>query len=338
MRLFLFFLLLFPLPLFGVLFDKYLFVSSFGFEEAYPHKPIEIVGDDGFTRSNGVVRGSGSQSDPYVIENWVINAKGYDYGIRVVNTTKYFVIRNCLVYGSFRYGIYLYNVSNALVTDNRVENNTYGLYMYLTSNSTIIYNNVSGNNYGVYIAYSHDNVLVGNNIVKNTDYGVYLINSYNNIIVYNNFIGNTQQVYSMRSSTTWDTGYPGGGNYWSEHDHTDQYSGASQDQPGGDGICDLPYQIYDTGYNIFQQDHYPFTTPIKPHTIKTIPKPQPTRTQTTWGTTTTQIHETTTHSETSSNKTPTETTSGETWFTTIAVALIILIIIVATTITIYRKR
>ncbi|NIP67606.1 MAG: hypothetical protein GWN76_06265, partial [candidate division Zixibacteria bacterium] len=37
-----------------------------------PHDPIYIDGNEDFTPENGVVSGSGTENDPYVIEGWVI--------------------------------------------------------------------------------------------------------------------------------------------------------------------------------------------------------------------------------------------------------------------------
>ena len=65
---------------------------------------IFIEGDDNFTAANGVVAGSGTAEDPYVIENWAIDASGA-HGIHIKNTTSYFVVRNCLVEN----GSYFYN-------------------------------------------------------------------------------------------------------------------------------------------------------------------------------------------------------------------------------------
>jgi len=61
-----------------------------------PHDPILIVGNDNFTLANGVVDGRGTESDPYIIENWVISAENV-HGIKIRNTTAYFVIHSCVV-------------------------------------------------------------------------------------------------------------------------------------------------------------------------------------------------------------------------------------------------
>jgi len=58
------------------------------------HNPIYIIGNAGFTPANGVVRGSGTENNPYIIENWDISTENTD-GIHIRNTTAHFVIRNC---------------------------------------------------------------------------------------------------------------------------------------------------------------------------------------------------------------------------------------------------
>ena len=59
--------------------------------------PIYINGNSQFTTTNGVVSGTGIATDPYVIENWSINA-GSSIGIHIRFTTAYFIIRNCDIY------------------------------------------------------------------------------------------------------------------------------------------------------------------------------------------------------------------------------------------------
>ena len=44
--------------------------------------------------------GDGSATNPYMIENYTIDARGYNYGIYVGNTTLHFMIRNCTISGT----------------------------------------------------------------------------------------------------------------------------------------------------------------------------------------------------------------------------------------------
>ncbi len=62
-----------------------------------PHNPIRIDGDGEFTAPNGVTGGSGSPTDPFIIEGWEINASA-DRGIFIINTQAHFYIRDVYVH------------------------------------------------------------------------------------------------------------------------------------------------------------------------------------------------------------------------------------------------
>ena len=59
----------------------------------YSHAPIDILYDFAFTYANGVVSGSGTSDNPYIIEGWKIITSG-THGIRISGTTKHFIVRN----------------------------------------------------------------------------------------------------------------------------------------------------------------------------------------------------------------------------------------------------
>ena len=193
-----------------------------------PRDSICINGNDNFTPSNGASSGSGIASDPYIIENWVIDASGA-HGIWIENTTKYFVIRNCLIEngGGPHYGIYLENVNNGKIENNTCENNSTGVYLdsssnnalssntcennsnwgihlYSSSSNTLSNNNCSGNRYGICLSSSSNhNTLSSNTCENNDDWGIYLVesSSYNSITnntCYGNGIGD---IYQDSSST-----------------------------------------------------------------------------------------------------------------------------------------
>ena len=63
--------------------------------------PIVILGDADFTPENGVVSGTGTPDDPYIIAGWeIVAAPGELYGVRVENTTAAFVLRGLIVRGT----------------------------------------------------------------------------------------------------------------------------------------------------------------------------------------------------------------------------------------------
>jgi len=65
-----------------------------------PHSPIFIDGNADFGLEDGVSSGSGTKTDPFVIEGWEILPAGA-YGIAVNNTDAYLVIRNVSVAASW---------------------------------------------------------------------------------------------------------------------------------------------------------------------------------------------------------------------------------------------
>jgi parallel beta-helix repeat protein len=111
---------------------------------------------------------------------------------------------------------------------------------------------------GILLYGASNNSVSGNNITANKYIGIYLDESSNNRIFHNNILvlNNTAQVEVDRALNIWDNGYPSGGNYWSEYNGTDIYSGAYQNQTGSDGIGDTPYVI-----NENNRDNYPLMNP-----------------------------------------------------------------------------
>ena len=62
------------------------------------HEPIVILGNGDFTAENGVIAGSGTADDPYIIAGWEIKVpQGEPYGVKIENATAYFVLRGLIV-------------------------------------------------------------------------------------------------------------------------------------------------------------------------------------------------------------------------------------------------
>jgi parallel beta-helix repeat protein len=171
---------------------------------AFARAPILIYGDSEFVPANGVTKGSGTASDPYIIEGWAIDASTAD-GICISNTTKYFIIRNVFVHdggSDYFYGIYLSNVTNGqvlnvnttrnsvgialdsfslnnVVSGNNVTNNDWGIYIWSSNGTTVSGNEVTHNciGNGISLDSSSDNTVSGNEVAYSGDIGVYLVDS-----------------------------------------------------------------------------------------------------------------------------------------------------------------
>jgi parallel beta-helix repeat protein len=136
-------------------------------------------------------------------------------------------------------GVQLLETNNSIISGNNIgANGAYGIWLYSSFNNTVSGNNITNNFYGIYFAFSTGNK------------------------VYNNYINNQFQVSSYQSTDVWDNGYPSGGNYWSDYDGTDLYSGPHQNQSASDGIGDTPYVI-----DADNLDNYPLMNPWSPPDI-----------------------------------------------------------------------
>jgi hypothetical protein len=92
---------------------------------------IRIDGNDQFTKKNGVLGGSGTESDPYIIESWGISSKT-STGILLMNTDSHVIIRNVTVNGLGYYyfahnGIELRNSSNVIIENAMIRYGDYGI-------------------------------------------------------------------------------------------------------------------------------------------------------------------------------------------------------------------
>ncbi len=155
--------------------------------------------DNNFDLAANAVRGKGTKSSPYIIENHTIDAGGRGCCIYIGNTTSYFVLRNCTLTGAegdynptyYGTGLTLNNVKNGRIESNNISHNKNGIYVYHSSNITIVNNNCSNhtndiNSFGIEIYFSKYNN-VKNNIAINNSHGILTLAQSN----YNNIVNNT---------------------------------------------------------------------------------------------------------------------------------------------------
>ena len=159
-------------------------------------------------------------------------------------------ISNCGLYAVVLGG------SQNIVIGNKMTNNFEGV-VGGGSNNTVSGNNMTSNEeYGVFLYMATNVVVSGNNLVNNSEFrvGILIELSSNNRIYHNNFINNGAEV--LYPNNVWDSGYPSGGNYWSDYSGADIFQGVYQNVTGSDGIGDTPFVM---GSN--NTDNYPLMTP-----------------------------------------------------------------------------
>lgn len=121
-----------------------------------PHLPIVISGNVDFTAANGVTGGTGTASDPYIIEGWNITSRAIfgPAGITINDTSAYFVIRNVYTNDAANPGIRMKNVTNGAVGGSYVSAYPNSLTLdssrnILIFNDTIYYYASIGSSYNV---------------------------------------------------------------------------------------------------------------------------------------------------------------------------------------------
>lgn len=161
-----------------------------------PHSPITINGNSDFIPANGVVGGSGTPLDPFIIEGWEINASG-TIGITISNTDAHFRIKNVYIHtGGASFG----GVSFSIVNNGGVENvtiigSTGGIHLLDALNITISMNNIThGKASGVWASRCPMLTVISNNISMNEGAGVFLRYSDYSLVRDNHLEGNWEGI------------------------------------------------------------------------------------------------------------------------------------------------
>jgi parallel beta-helix repeat protein len=175
-------------------------------------------------------------------------------GLRLTESSSNTILNN-YIHSNSVYGVRLYSSSDSnTIANNYIVRNNYGILLWDSpSNNTIANNTCSFNNWdGIKLELSSSNTIINNTFSFNK-VGITVSFSTNNKIYHNNIIANTDQALdTSNNGNQWDNGYPSGGNFWSEYNKSDDFSGPDQNIPGSDGISDMPYEI-DTD----SRDNYP---------------------------------------------------------------------------------
>jgi len=210
------------------------------YEHVVVNKTVSLIGEN---RSITIIDGNGKMT--------VVCIKSIS-NVEIMG----FTIQNG---GDFPYcGIFIADGDNVIVSNNTIRNNAYGIELFFRSDGSNVFDNMIVNNSwaGIHIHEDSNKNTFHENTVAYNSIGVLIAssNAYFNIFYHNNLINNINQAFDFGNGTIWDDGYPCGGNYWSDYNGTDFYSGPHQNETGSDGIGDTP----------IRGDRYPLMDPWIP--------------------------------------------------------------------------
>ena len=156
------------------------------------HSPIHIDNNSDLQtlETTGGWTGSGTVSDPYVINGFEISSSGGNGSscIYIGNCSAYVDISNCYLHGA-DYGIQLRMSSRVTMTDNNCTDvaATYGIYFNQSNNDTASNNVCIVRAHGIFMLTSDDNTISNNTCRATAACAIMLKNSSNS----NTFSGNT---------------------------------------------------------------------------------------------------------------------------------------------------
>ena len=146
--------------------------------------------------------GNGTYNNPYIIENYEINAS-IRHGIEIRNTNLNFIIKNVSVSNgrsNYNHGFYFTNVTNGELINNTADNNIAGFLLRNSNNNTFTGNFATNSLHGFRIWYSDNNTLINNTANDNIEYGIFLDTSNNNTITKNIVLLNgIDSIYEINS-------------------------------------------------------------------------------------------------------------------------------------------
>ena len=178
-------------------YDDYINLDSENLKISATSGKIHIDGNSEWIafKNDGNCTGEGTYSNPYIIEDLVID----NGSIYIENSDVYFKIENCtLSYsGEFGMGIYLHLANNSLIIRNNCSGNYSGITLWDCSNNTISGNIANNNAYGIF-SWGNNNIISGNN-ANNNRWGMMLMGG-NNIISGNTANDNYQRGIHLESS------------------------------------------------------------------------------------------------------------------------------------------
>jgi parallel beta-helix repeat protein len=192
------------------------------------HESLEVLARD----ENWL--GDGTPSNPYIIEGLEIKAPKRLFTfplISISNIDLHFQVKNCILDGGAT-GISLFNVANATIVNNLIQNNDFdGISLKFSHKNIILANTINWNTKGILLGgkYSYNletannNQILNNTICNNKEYGIFLgFRTKENQVNFNDFKNNGLISVSHGKDSGENNVFLS--NFWGEESENEHYS------------------------------------------------------------------------------------------------------------------
>ena len=170
-----------------------------------PHDAIMIMGNTGFTLANGVTDGTGSAIDPYIIENWEIDATLDMFGVYIYGTTAHYIIRNVHVFGAGSMGVVMYQAPHGSVEGCLMDSGMAGILLMETDDCNLTGNEVTGQDLVGIEMYTCQQVnIIGNTLLNNNMSSIAGIDASDIFVSSNTCLDSNWSGIMLEESGYWD--------------------------------------------------------------------------------------------------------------------------------------
>ncbi len=137
--------------------------------------------------------GSGTELDPYILENLIVDGNLTDNSLSISNSEAFFIIQNCTFlnssYGVSDGGIYLNNVTNGKINDNYFYNHrNAAIYATLSDYNIVSNNRLENHRHGIYVDGNYNKILSNSLYGDGSGSGIVMQGSYHDNLIDGNYI------------------------------------------------------------------------------------------------------------------------------------------------------
>ena len=137
--------------------------------------------------------GSGTEIDPYILEDLIVNGNLTDSCISISNSDVYFTIHNCTLLNSSSAatsgGITLSNVKNGYISGNYFNNHrNAGIYGSLTEHIIVSENTIENHRHGIYLDGNYNEILSNSIYGDGSGSGIVMQGVYHDNLIHGNII------------------------------------------------------------------------------------------------------------------------------------------------------